>query len=250
MNSPSGRTYYDDYWREGLGEWTPRGVRATTLERRLIDCHVGPEARLLDFGCGDGTHLGEYVRGTARCYTGVDISAEAIALCQSRGLQALQCEPEGVLPFPDEAFDAVCSFEVLEHVFRPDTAVQEIVRVLVPGGVFLGSVPNAAFVGNRVLLGLGYFNPGGSPTTSLYQPWADPHIRFFTKRSLADMLKGVGFREVAVLGRPFSLLQLPVLYRTRAWMRAGLGLVSRPLTGAGRLFPSLFSDKLYFVARS
>src|SRR5215210_2758077 len=163
MTGGDDATFYDRYWRTGLGWWSPRGKNPTSHEQRLIERYIAPKARVLDFGCGDGAHLGQYCRATNRPYTGVDVSEEAISLCRAAGLTAFRYGPGERLPFEDGSFDAVVSFEVLEHVARPDMCIAEIRRVLAPGGVFLGSVPNVAFVSNRVFLGLGFFNPGGSP---------------------------------------------------------------------------------------
>jgi len=243
------QAYYEDYWKAPAAGWTPIGVKLDAFEQRLIEEIVPRQARVLDFGCGDGSHLGPYLAATHREYVGADVSAEAVALCRSKGLEAVQCSADETLPWPAEAFDAAVSFEVLEHLFRPDVTATEIHRVLRVGGHYLGSVPNAAFFGNRVLLALGYVNPGGSPETSLRSPWRDAHIRFFTRQSLREMLRQVGFADVQVLGARFTVRELPVLYRSPAPVRRMLDLISRPFGGLGSVAPGFFSHRLYFVAR-
>lgn len=47
------------------------------------------------------------------------------------------------LPFPDARFDAVVSFETIEHVAAPELAIAEFLRVLAPGGLLVLSTPNA-----------------------------------------------------------------------------------------------------------
>jgi SAM-dependent methyltransferase len=57
------------------------------------------------------------------------------------------------LPFADDEFDAVLSLETFEHLMNPYYALQEIRRVLLPGGRFVCSVPNP-------LTGHPYLYPG------------------------------------------------------------------------------------------
>ena len=55
------------------------------------------------------------------------------------------------LPWEDNSFDAVCAWEVLEHLENPHHAVREIARVLTPGGVFLLSQPNKFHIVSRLV---------------------------------------------------------------------------------------------------
>ena len=140
-------------------------------------------------------------------------------------------------------------FEVLEHIFRPDMALQEIKRVLVPGGLIIVSVPNITWIGNRFLMLAGFFNPGGSPSTSLKAPWKDPHIRFFSKRSLLKLLSHeLKFRILEFVGTEFSIADLPLLYKINA-IRRFLTIVSLPIKWLGHYWPSLFASNLFVVAQ-
>lgn len=98
--------------------------------------------RLLDLGCGVGDSaawLAPYVDE----WHGVDIadSQEAIER-HSRGVDENRIkEFNGVdLPYESETFDMVYCRQVFEHVRYPDRLLQEIRRILKPGGVFVGSV--------------------------------------------------------------------------------------------------------------
>jgi len=109
--------------------------------------------KILEVGCGDGAMLRLLVaKGfDAR---GVDASSSGIERCKTAGLQA-QCLDLSVdgLPFADDEFDAVLSLETFEHLMNPYYALQEIRRVLLPGGRFVCSVPNP-------LTGHPYLYPG------------------------------------------------------------------------------------------
>ena len=94
--------------------------------------------RVLDVGCGNGYVLSRYARAGA-IVSGVDLTDTAVELCRKRfaymGLAGEFWRGNAErLPFGDAEFDCVCSMGVLHHT--PDTAaaVDEIFRVLKPGG--------------------------------------------------------------------------------------------------------------------
>ena len=236
--------YYERYWAKDERPWSPIGVTLTPSERALIERAIPKGVRVLDFGCGDGSHLGPYIRGSGRTYIGVDISEAGVALCHEKGLEAYVLDA-GKIPSGIAGVGAAVSFEVLEHLLEPQAAAEDIANALTPGGSFIGSVPNAMFVNNRIFAVFGIFSPDGDPSVSRLRPWLDPHIRFYTKRTLARLLAAAGFRSVRVEGGPFSLTDLPVVYRVAA-LRA-VARVFDPLVGwLGRVAPSLFSRRLYF----
>jgi SAM-dependent methyltransferase len=55
--------------------------------------------------------------------------------------KGIRCEDLEHLTFPDDAFDLFITQDVLEHVFRPDLAVREIMRVVKPGGAHVFTTP-------------------------------------------------------------------------------------------------------------
>ncbi len=107
---------------------------AASLETR------GKTPRILDVGCGTGGNLLDLERlGRA---VGVDLAPEAMARWPARGVRATRASLLA-LPFPDRAFDLVTSFDVIYHAWVPDdgVAVEEMTRVLRPGGFLLVRVP-------------------------------------------------------------------------------------------------------------
>ena len=128
-------------------QWWYAGMRAISLSILGTEWRDGDaEARrILDAGCGTGNNLA-HLRRFGRT-VGVDLSDEALALCRRRGVAATRANLLA-LPFPDGAFDAVTSFDVLYHRWVADdrVAVREMVRVLRPGGLLLVRVPALAML--------------------------------------------------------------------------------------------------------
>jgi SAM-dependent methyltransferase len=105
--------------------------------------------RVLDIACGIG-YGAEFLCGPdkAQTYDGVDLSEPAIAEARSRFDASGRTFAVGdifSLGFPDETFDAIFTFETLEHVERPADALRELKRVMKRGGVLVGSVPDQDF---------------------------------------------------------------------------------------------------------
>jgi ubiquinone/menaquinone biosynthesis C-methylase UbiE len=94
--------------------------------------------KVLDVGSGNGYVLSKYATEGAEVY-GVDITPAGIDLCRKRfeylGLKGdFRVADAQALPFDDNTFDCVCSMGVLHHVPNTQKAVDEIFRVLKPGG--------------------------------------------------------------------------------------------------------------------
>jgi SAM-dependent methyltransferase len=94
--------------------------------------------RVLDFGCGSKPY--ESLFFNAESYVGVDIETSG----HNHKLSKVDYFYDGkTLPFPDNTFDAVVSFEVVEHVFNIEEMLSEIKRVLKANGTLLLTVPFA-----------------------------------------------------------------------------------------------------------
>ena len=213
--------YYSQYWTaEGFN---PSGGRSSPyLESALKASFPKPPGKVLDVGCGDSMTSGPTIRAAGLDYQGIDISPTAIALATKNGYSATVVDDIATLPYADATFDAVVCIEVIEHLFDPLTAVKEIRRVLKPVGRFVVSTPNTAFWRRRFdYFLLGRFNPYGD-NRSIAEPWRDPHIRFFTKPSLATFLRAAGFSTVQIGGTNGSFWdQLPWLGRYLRKTRPG-----------------------------
>jgi SAM-dependent methyltransferase len=130
----------------------------------------GPGLRVLDLGCRDGALTSAYLGGNN--VVGVDVDREALACAAARGVETAWVDLDDPLPFEDESFDVVVAAEVLEHLRLPERVVAEARRVLRPGGLFVGSVPNCFRLKSRLRFLLGR-QPESDPTLlHLFDPSA------------------------------------------------------------------------------
>lgn len=234
--------FYEDYW-----DTDSRAMDGQTWPelQQLLTEVLPTDGLILDLGCGDGITAGAWIAAHGYRHLGVDISRAALDRSSQRGLRVAQIGSADTLPFDDSTFDAVVCIDVLEHLFEPHLAVAEAHRVLRLGGVMVATTPNIAYWRSRVKLGLGLFDPLGDPLTSKAAPWRDPHIRFFTARSLQAMFLGAGFDEVEVAGQQGSVLaNVP---RLRDWWSAPSG--GRLYKRLERRFGGLLGYRIAAVAK-
>ncbi|MCA1554138.1 MAG: methyltransferase domain-containing protein [Chloroflexi bacterium] len=241
--------YYNHYWSPTEG-WSPVAT-LSPLKRGLIHRIVRSGDAVLDVGCGDGAHYGRLLASTAGRLDGLDVSKVAVENAKPNGIAAQVHDLQSAFPFEDATYNVVLCIEVLEHVFDPALVVSEMRRVLRPDGLLLVSVPNVAHAGNRLRMMLGGFSPGGSPDTSSRRPWADPHIRFFTVKSLRSLITEQHLHIKELHGEGVSLFStLPLVSSWAAkvvgWRR--LERWSQSFEFLARVKPSLWAGHLIVVA--
>lgn len=111
------------------------GLKASWVLDRLPEL---PNPAVLDYGSGEGKYL--HLIRSAR--PGAKLIGVDVRLPKTAADFEFHLAPEGSpLPFSDEQFDVVVSCDVIEHVSDPKNALEEVHRVLRPGGRFIGFVP-------------------------------------------------------------------------------------------------------------
>lgn len=145
----------------------------------LFSDWLGKGKNILELGCRDGSLTKLFAEGNK--ITGADIDKNALELFEKNlGGKAVCLDLNSEWPFGENEFDAIVASEVIEHLYKPEETIKNIFKSLKPGGLFVGSVPNAFSLINRIRLFLAQPNK-----TAL----ADPtHIHHFSRRELKNVL--------------------------------------------------------------
>lgn len=115
------RKYSKRHSRKNLYEWLSAALQE----------HCAPDKTVLNIGAGG--EIGELLKKNNVNATSIDIDA--------KWSPDYVMDAQDMSIFADNQFDVVVISEVLEHIPNPHLAVQEIRRVLKPGGVVIGSTP-------------------------------------------------------------------------------------------------------------
>lgn len=165
--APSASVANPDYWWYRARGW---------LLEAAFGHYVDDGAFVLDVGSADGASV-DWMESRADRVP-VDIDETALG---GRGV----CASLPRLPFPDETFDVVSAFDVLEHFSDEDEVIEEVRRVLKPGGVLLLAVPAYQWAWTNFDMAAG-------------------HYRRYTRRRVIRALTRGGFR-VERCGYGFAL---------------------------------------------
>lgn len=149
---------------------------------------------ILDMGCYDGIFLAS-IKNRNNNFFGLEASDYEVKKCQEKGIDAGQFFFNDLdrLPYDDNFFDLVIAGEIIEHIFDTDFFLEEIKRILKPGGKLLISTPNMASFGRRLLLLFG-FNP--VIEVSPNEAKSSGHIRYFTFQTLKNLLRKHNLRVI------------------------------------------------------
>ena len=178
-------SWYDDLWRDA-----PDPLPGYDVQRRraFLFEHVRAGRRVLDLGCGEGD-FGAAAAEAGADVLGVDVAEEAIRRARARHPELRFEHVEDTLPADDATFDLVWCSEVLEHVLDTARLLSEARRVLRTGGVLAATTPGHGPLRRLRLAVAGWerhFDPRGAD------------LRFYTARSLRELLDDFGFDDVRV----------------------------------------------------
>lgn len=172
-------------------------------------CGPGHGRRLLDVGCARG-HLSSMLAEAGWDVTGVEADARDASIARAAGIRVVEKTAETALEGMTEEFDVIVFADVLEHMVDPWMALVSARRRLAPGGRIIISVPNVAHLTIRASLAMGRFSYADRGIMDR------THLRFFTRRTLTEMVRDAGcsIRMMTVTPAPLEEV-FPVLDRSR-----------------------------------
>lgn len=162
---------------------------------------------LLDVGCGNGSIASALV-GEGFDAVGVDVSSSGIEIARRRHpdrfrIGSVYDDLRNM--FPDRVeFDAILAMEVVEHLYAPASFADRTIEALRPGGLLVMTTPYHGYLKNLALAVTGRLD---AHFTAL---WEGGHIKFWSRRTLHQLLRRAGFVDIRFTGAG----RLPYLWKS------------------------------------
>lgn len=186
------------YTRFMHGEITPEILAhdAQQLQRhcasiRRLTGSLWPEMRFLDVGCGSGASV-KAASDAGWSATGIDLDPQLIANGKRQFDVDLRCTPLLDAGLPEASFNFVRLRDVIEHLPNPLKVLDEIRRILVPGGVLLLATPNQDSLPTQLRIWL-----SGS-CTKIATVAPPHHLHGFNPPTLSKILGRAGYKVLEV----------------------------------------------------
>ena len=183
----SGLPYFDK-----ASPWSSHSLIAAYLK------HLPPQSKVLDVGTASGT-LARMCQNHSLRLFGVEPNPEwagiASPLYEKIFIGSIQDAEDEFLA----GYDAIVLGDVLEHLSSPEAALQELVRLQSPGTFFFISVPNIANIWVRLNLLIGKFDYADRGILDR------THLRFFTRKTLVELLNRSGLEVLSIKPTPIPL---------------------------------------------
>jgi len=192
---------YSGYYKDIENSIPMKSVDNLTKQRQeYFSKFMRKSKSICEYGCGPGTNV-KYLLQYCDSLNCFDIEEALRPYVISRADKNiveynLLIEREGGITTgkPDNTYDIIYSTDVLEHIYWPRMTVKEMYRILKNGGQAFITVPYHGLIKNLAIAFLS-FDRHYSPD--------DPHVRFFTRKTLIDVFVSEGFTvdHIGYLGR-------------------------------------------------
>jgi 2-polyprenyl-3-methyl-5-hydroxy-6-metoxy-1,4-benzoquinol methylase len=152
---------------------------------------------ILDLGCGNGHLVGYLIKQGYNAY-GTDASENGIAIAKKEYPDRFYVQDLSTGKLPAElqaiAFDTIISTEVIEHLYDPEGFIEFCKHALEPNGEIIISTPYHGYLKNLVLSIFNKWDSHLGPT------WLGGHIKFWSRKTLSQLLIDKGFSIIAFKG--------------------------------------------------
>ena len=186
----------------------------------------GRGRKALDVGAADG-FLAERLTAQGWSVTALERDPELAARARGRCKEVVVADLDSAFPLLHGPFDAIVYGDVLEHLSDPRAVLRALDQTLVPGGTVIVSVPNVAHLWVRLSLLAGRFDYADRGILDR------THLRFFTRRTLLELLRAAGLTVVELAVTP---VPLPLVVPPR-WHGGWLPRLHALSAGAARGWP-------------
>lgn len=171
--------YFEGYASRGAGK-----VRSARQRINLVQSFVA-RGRLLDIGCSVGDTL-IAARDAGFEAVGLDVGEYPVQHCRELGFEVHRASITDT-GLPDDCFDVVTLWDVIEHIPRTSEGLREVCRILKPGGIAVIMTPSGEYLRAHL-------------TRQTYRgyrrKWARTHLLYHNGRTLARVLRECGLKPL------------------------------------------------------
>jgi uncharacterized protein (UPF0276 family)/2-polyprenyl-3-methyl-5-hydroxy-6-metoxy-1,4-benzoquinol methylase len=192
------------------------------------------QRRILDIGTGTGLFL-EVARDKGFDPVGLELNRATVDRLRENGFEIID-KPMENSDLPENDFDLVTLWEVLEHIMEPGQLLAHITSVLKPGGMLLVLVPNADSLVTRILHGQSGTFGGHS------------HVNHFNSATLTRLLNSAGFE---ILETETLITEIGAIHNHLDFQDPYLGQAAPAVDflTPKRIHDNLLGSKLLMIAR-
>jgi len=148
---------------------------------------------LLELGTGSGFFLLATHESFPRAaLSGIEFDSRLLEATQKRSPFANTWQGNvEIFDIPGEKFDVIASFQVIEHLYKPESMIAKVAQHLNPGGLFIFTTPNLAGAGAKVM-------------GTKWHGYREDHVSMKSAKQWIDLLQEYGFSPVSVGSTFFS----------------------------------------------
>lgn len=176
--------------------------------------------RVLDVGCGDGRFL-RALKAKGWNEFGVEVAPEAVDYARDVfKLNIIRGMIEDI-NFPDDYFDVVSMWGVIEHLRNPQQVLRKVHNILREEGLLLLYTPNALSLFHK-LARLSYLSSGGTIKYPLRRLFVAMHLYYFSPETISRILADNGIIPFKICRKNINLEAIFSTYADRGWARSSV----------------------------